>query len=116
VNIQFDWWLLIVGLVVGAGLTWLVVADIRRRDDDLSARERAAEAEWIASEIRGAGIEADTDAVSEVLRLHRLYLASLPADDDTLDEPAIDDMTTDTARSAGTAEGQERREDASRLA
>ena len=80
-NVQFDWWLLIVGLVIGAALTWLVIADVRRRDDDVSARERAVEAEWIASEIRAAGIAADTEAVAEVLRLHRLYLASMPPDD-----------------------------------
>jgi hypothetical protein len=81
-NVQFDWWLLIVGLVIGAALTWLVIADVRRRDDDVSSRERAVEAEWIAAEIRARGIAADTEAVEEVLRLHRLYLASMPPDDD----------------------------------
>ena len=89
VNAEFNWWLLIVGLVIGAALTWLVIADVRRREDDLSARERDAEADWIASEIRGRGIAADADAVAEVLRLHRAYLASMPPDDDwesTLDE------------------------------
>ena len=39
-NAEFNWWLLIVGLVIGAGLVWLVVADSRRREADLSERER----------------------------------------------------------------------------
>jgi hypothetical protein len=86
VNVQFDWWLLIVGFVVGAGLTGLVLAELRRREDDLAAREREAEAAWIAIEMTGHGIPADDEAVGEVLRLHRLYLASLSADDSELDE------------------------------
>jgi len=44
VNVQFDWWLLIVGFVLGAGMTGLVLAELRRREDDVTARERAAEA------------------------------------------------------------------------
>jgi len=97
-NVQFDWWLLIVGLVIGAALTWLVIADVRRRDDDVSSREREVEAEWIATEIRARGIAADTEAVAEVLRLHRLYLASMPPDDDEwrplppVEEPESDDL------------------------
>jgi hypothetical protein len=85
VNVQFDWWLLIVGLVIGAGLTWLVIADIRRREEDLDAREREAESAWIAAELTAEGIAADAEAVAQVLRLHRLYLASIPADDATAD-------------------------------
>jgi hypothetical protein len=30
-NAEFNVWLLIVGLVVGAGLVWLVIMDSRRR-------------------------------------------------------------------------------------
>ena len=75
-NVQFDWWLILVGLVVGAGLTWLVLAEVRRRDDDVSGTEREAEARWIVASLAGRGMEADTDAVDEVLRLHRAYLAN----------------------------------------
>ena len=85
-NVQFDWWLLIVGFVLGAGMTGLVLAELRRREDDVTARERAAEAAWIASDLTAHGIPADAEAVAEVLRLHRLYLASLPADAPELDE------------------------------
>lgn len=85
-NVQFDWWLLIVGFVIGAGLTGLVLAELRRREDDVTAQEREAEAAWIAADMTAHGIPADADAVGEVLRLHRLYLASLPADEPELDE------------------------------
>ena len=78
-NVQFDWWLILVGLVVGAGLTWLVLAEVRRHDDDISGTEREAEARWIVSSLAGQGMEADTDAVEEVLRLHRTYLANAPS-------------------------------------
>jgi hypothetical protein len=85
VNAQADWWLLILGLGVGAGLTWLVLAEIRRRDDDVAARERSVEATWIADTLTATGTEADTAGIEEVLRLHRLYLASLPFDEPTWD-------------------------------
>ncbi|MFI5225731.1 MAG: hypothetical protein ACHQ3P_03550, partial [Candidatus Limnocylindrales bacterium] len=78
-NVQFDWWLLLVGLVIGAGLTWLVLAEVRRRDDDLSRDERAAEADWIVANLAARGMDADTEAVQEVLRIHRTYLANAPS-------------------------------------
>jgi hypothetical protein len=96
VNVQFDWWLLIVGFVLGAGMTGLVLAELRRREDDVTARERAAEAAWIASDLTAHGIPADTEAVAEVLRLHRLYLASLPADEPELDE--IDEIEAEVVQ------------------
>ena len=34
----FDIWLIIVGLAIGAGLAWLVMLDLRRRDDDIAER------------------------------------------------------------------------------
>ena len=41
---EFDWWLLVLGLVVGGGLVYLVLADGARRDADLEAEELPAEA------------------------------------------------------------------------
>jgi hypothetical protein len=35
VNAEFNWWLLIVGIVVGAGLMFLVVADLRPSQEEL---------------------------------------------------------------------------------
>jgi hypothetical protein len=98
VNVQFDWWLLIVGFVIGAGLTGLVLAELRRREDDVTAREREAEAAWIAADMTAHGIPADAEAVGEVLRLHRLYLASLPAE-----EPEIDEADAKLVEQAPTA-------------
>ena len=55
VNAEFNWWLLIVGLVLGAALTWLVMAESARRDADLTETEQRGEARWIASVLRRAG-------------------------------------------------------------
>ena len=49
VNAEFNWWLLIVGLVVGAGLVWFVLADPRRREVDIDAEERPREAAWLSA-------------------------------------------------------------------
>jgi hypothetical protein len=37
VNAEFNWWLLIVGLVIGAALVYLVLADSSRRESEVSA-------------------------------------------------------------------------------
>jgi hypothetical protein len=80
VNAEFNWWLLIVGLVVGAGLVWLVVADSRRRESDLDEREREGEARWIAGAMVHAGRTVSENDVLDVLRLHATYLAAAPPD------------------------------------
>jgi hypothetical protein len=80
-NAEFNWWLLIVGLVLGAALTWLVMADLTRRDDDVDAAEQAGEARWIATVLTDSGRPVTPDRVEEVLRLHRDYLAAPPPDD-----------------------------------
>jgi hypothetical protein len=85
-NAEFNWWLLIVGLVVGAGLVWLVIADWSRREEDLSEDERAAESEWIADALMARGETIDVAAAEEVLALHREYLRQagwLTAEDGT---------------------------------
>jgi hypothetical protein len=107
VNVQFDWWLILVGFVLGAGLAWLVLAELHRREDDLAAREREVEAEWIAADMNAHGFPADAEAVIEVLRLHRTYLASIPPSDADLEleegEPAVAGETE--AAGASTAPG-----------
>jgi hypothetical protein len=81
VNDEFNWWLLIVGLVIGAGLVWLILADSARRDADVSARERAGEARWIAEELGRAGRPISDQEVADVLDLHTAYLAGPPPDE-----------------------------------
>lgn len=80
-NAEFNWWLLIVGLVVGAALTWLVMSESVRRDIDETEEEQRGEARWIASLVSGAGRQIQPERVEEILRLHREYLAAPPPDD-----------------------------------
>jgi hypothetical protein len=80
-NAEFNWWLLIVGLGIGAGLVWLVLADVRRREDEVGKAERQFEASWIAETLRGWGRKIDPETAAQVLELHQLYLSSLPPDE-----------------------------------
>ena len=85
-NDAFNWWLLIVGLVIGAGLVWLVLADSRRGEVDVAERERASEARWIATAMRDAGRRLEDADALDILRLHEAYLAAAPPDE--LDDEA----------------------------
>jgi hypothetical protein len=80
VNTEFNWWLLIVGLVAGAALVWLVLADSSRRDADLEDEEIPMEAAWIAAAMGDEGETIDPRTADRVLRLHRAYLAAPPPD------------------------------------
>jgi hypothetical protein len=84
---EFNWWLLIVGLVVGVGLTWLVLTDTRRRDVDVEERELADEAAWLADAMAAEGEPIPPDVAERMLRLHRVYLGiSEPLPDPDLEE------------------------------
>jgi len=88
-NAEFNWWLLIVGLVIGASLTWLVMAETTRREVDVAESERRSEALWIATILGRGGRDVPVDRVEDVLRLHREYLAAPPPDEPTgPDEPS----------------------------
>jgi len=78
---EFDWWLLILGLLVGGGLTYLVLADMARREVDLEVREQAAEARWLSERLAERGIVLDPEETLEVLREHRAYLRLPPPDE-----------------------------------
>jgi hypothetical protein len=86
-NAEFNWWLLIVGLVIGAALTWLIMADAARREQDVEDAERADEAVWIAKVLTESGRPVTQDRVAEVLGLHRDYLGAPPPDEPAADDP-----------------------------
>jgi hypothetical protein len=89
-NAEFNWWLLIVGLVLGAALTWLVMAETTRRDADLTESEQRGEALWIATVLSSSGQPVEGERVEEILRLHREYLAAPVPDDPHEDGPTLD--------------------------
>jgi hypothetical protein len=80
VNAEFNWWLLIVGLGAGAAIAWLILADLGRREEDLSDRELAEEADLIAAELARQGRPTPVDTVATVLDLHREHLRHPPID------------------------------------
>jgi hypothetical protein len=95
-NDGFQWWLVIVGIGLGAGLLWLVMGRLPREDADVRARERAAEAAWISETIESGGGIAPVALVEEILELHAQYLEGPPA----LVEPSADtaDVVADDGR------------------
>ena len=85
-NAEFNWWLLIVGLVVGAGLVWFVLMDARRREVDIDEQERPREALWLSRMLAGEGHDVSPDVADRLLSLHRSYLEAPPPD-----EPPVSD-------------------------
>jgi hypothetical protein len=81
VNAEFNWWLLMVGLVVGAGLVWFVVADQRRREVDIDTDERAREARWLSATLADEGEQVSPEVAERLLALHRAYLEAPPPDE-----------------------------------
>ncbi|HYL41309.1 MAG TPA: hypothetical protein VET90_08380 [Candidatus Binatus sp.] len=75
---EFQWWVLIVGLVVGGSVVGFLTASFSRHDVDLESDERAAEATFIASHLASTGLAVDPPTVDRILEAHRQYLA-LPA-------------------------------------
>ena len=88
---EFSWWLLIVGLVIGAGLVWLVLSDSNRRESEITDEELPKEAAWIAELVTQSGRRLDPETAEAVLRLHRTYLASLPPDEEDAFEDGWDE-------------------------
>ena len=105
---EFQWWLLLVGLVAGGGLVFVVSMDGRRREQDIGELEQRAEATWIADQLSQRGGREmpsgpDAGTVEDVLRAHREYLSLQPPDrlilvphDDP--EPIRDELDRDPDR------------------
>ena len=74
-NAEFQWWLLFVGLVIGALLVFLVMADFSRSTDEQADAELGTEAAWITGLLGPDGGPVDPALVEDVLRLHREWLA-----------------------------------------
>ncbi len=77
---EFNWWLLIVGIVAGAGLAWLVLADSARREREIAEEEVPAEAAWIERTLADGPAPVDAAQAEAVLRAHRTYLGFPPPD------------------------------------
>ena len=75
-NAEFNWWLLIVGLVIGAGLVWFVLLDPRRREDEVTEAERPIEAAWLSATLADEGIVVSPAITERLLSLHAAYLAT----------------------------------------
>lgn len=77
---EFQWWLLLVGLVAGGGIVAVVYLDSSRREQDLETRELPAEAAWIGDRLAATGRVVDESVIEQVLVEHRAYRAELPPD------------------------------------
>lgn len=75
---DFNWWLLIIGVVAGGLLTWLVLAESTRREREIGETELPAEAAWIARTLATPTV--DAALAEDVLRAHRRYLGYPPPD------------------------------------
>jgi hypothetical protein len=101
VNAEFNVWLLIVGLILGAGLVWLVVMDSRRRESDIDATERPREAAWLSMVLAEDGFDVSPEAAERLLLLHLAYLGAPPPDEIIEDEtgqrppPRTGEVSTD---------------------
>ncbi len=107
---EFQWWLLLVGLVAGGGLVAVVTMDGKRREQDVEGLERRAETGWIAERLSGTGQWIDAPTVDAVLRLHREYLGMPPPDAILVEGEELDgdpDRVPDEVRDGGRGRADE---------
>jgi hypothetical protein len=80
-NDEFQWWLLLVGLVIGALLVFLVMVDFSRSADEQAEAEMSRESRWIARTLEPTDGAVDPGLVQEILRLNREWLAGAALDE-----------------------------------
>ena len=100
-NAEFNVWLLIVGLVEGAGQVWLVVMDSRRRESEVDAVELPREADWLSAVMREDGDDVIPEAAERLLLLHRAYLDAPPPHAPTLPDDLADAAEVDVVEDVG---------------
>jgi hypothetical protein len=88
-NAEFNVWLLIVGVVAGAGVVVLIVWRFTWPDDDETDLERWTSARWIAGHLAREGRPVDPATTEDILALHRDYLAGIDPTDDTVADAAV---------------------------
>ena len=99
-NAEFNWWLLIVGLVVGGGLVWFVLMDARRREVDIDEQERPREALWLSRMLADEGHDVSPEVADRLLSLHRSYLEAPPPDEPPVSESEIPPLPVTASASA----------------
>lgn len=77
---EFQWWLLLVGLVAGGGLVAVLYLESARDEADIDEEELPAEATWIADRLRDRGRVMDAGSVEQVLLEHQIYRSLPPPD------------------------------------
>lgn len=115
-NEEWQWWALILGILLGIGGYWLLRERLPRREEDIDPVERGAEADWISRSVERMGGQAPPEVVSIILDLHREYLVErapieLSGADrresfDPESEPMAD-ITTTTPRSTSPSRSRE---------
>lgn len=105
-NTEFNVWLLVVGLVAGAGLIWVVMMDGRRQEADIDAVELPREAAWLSAVLAEDGDDVSPEVAERLLLLHRAYLGAPPPDPiaEPQRRPPSTGSGSSTAPSASTSE------------
>jgi len=77
---EFQWWLLLLGLVAGGGIVAVVYMDGARREQDIADDELPVEATWISERLTSRGRPLEAAIVERVLLEHRVYRMEPPPD------------------------------------
>ncbi len=99
-NDGFAWWLVVLGIAIGVGLSWLVLGRLPRAEGDIDEQERAAEAVWISRAVGDYGGVAPPALVEEILELHEHYLQGPALEPEARQQHDSDDPVGDADRSA----------------